>query len=264
MEILITNDDGYDAAGLAALVLAAREFGKVTVAAPLHPQSAMSHAITVERPLAVHEISIEGAHAAVAIDGKPADCVKLALCALLDRQPDLVLSGINAGLNVGMDVHYSGTVAGAREGRAAGIASVAFSQRIHDRKQFRPTAAAFEQARVLTQRIVGGLLRSAPDPRMLLSVNLPAPEQGPVRGLRVCPQRAGQHHGVYEATATETGQRAFRLVGRRQAINAERPDDHTLLEEGYVTVTPLEIDGTSHAELERISARVGGMDAELA
>ena len=132
VRILITNDDGILAPGVEALYRAVADLGHVDVVAPETPQSASGHAISVRTPMAVRRVHVSGVFHGWSVDGRPADCVKLAVGELLEHRPDFVLSGINAGVNTGINVLYSGTVAGAIEGAFFGIPSIAFSLELSD------------------------------------------------------------------------------------------------------------------------------------
>lgn len=165
MKILITNDDGIHAQGISVLAQAAAEFGDVTVVAPAHQCSAMSHRITLGRPLRLEETAfpVPGV-TAYSLDGTPADCVKAALDAILPEKPDVVLSGINHGYNVGFDVAYSGTVGAAMEALMNGIPAIALSQN---------DVGSFQIAREYLPRVLAELLSNPPSPREIWNVNFP-------------------------------------------------------------------------------------------
>ena len=170
MNIVLTNDDGFDAPGLRAAFCALRELGTVHVVAPKTERSACSHAITLRRPIMVHPTKLDGLGTVLAVDGTPADCVRLAIAAIIDQPVDLVVSGINAGANAGVDTYYSGTVAGAREAALLGVPAVAVSQAIRSGVEIDWAAAAD-----LTAHLVRELCNeSLPGPGFW-SVNLPAP-----------------------------------------------------------------------------------------
>jgi len=174
VRILLSNDDGIAAPGLAALRQAVADLGEVTVVAPAGPQSAAGHSITLTHPLTVRRLRVAHVQAAfdgLSVDGRPADCVRLAIRNLLPSPPDLVLSGINAGANVGVNVFYSGTVAAAAEAAMFGIPAVAFSAALHDNQPLTPeqfAAVAAHCRRVLNQLLARGLA-----PGDLINVNIP-------------------------------------------------------------------------------------------
>ncbi|MFW6133388.1 MAG: 5'/3'-nucleotidase SurE [Planctomycetota bacterium] len=256
MRILLSNDDGIAAPGLAALRAAATGLGEVTVVAPDSPQSAAGHGITVQRSLTVRAASLGPTGApgppgeGLSVDGRPADCVRLAARNLMDPPPELVLSGINAGANVGINVFYSGTVAAAAEGAMLGIPSVAFSAEAVDGGA--DFARAGRVARWVLRRLVAIGLR----PGDLVNVNIPAARP---RGLRVVRQSTAEIEDIYHreddagAPAEGGGKRRYYLGCDYRFIGHE-DDDVTCLAEGFVTVTPLHADMTSH---ERLPALAG-------
>ncbi len=246
MRILLVNDDGILAPGLAALYTAVEQFGHVDVVAPETTQSAMGHAITVRAPMTVSRVHVNNIFHGWSVDGSPADCVKLAMIELLDRRPDLVLSGINAGANTGVNVLYSGTVAGAIEGAFFGVPSVAISLQVSDELDF---TAAGRIAGQLVERIIA----SAPEPGMCLNINIPALDRGMPRGVRCCPQAIVPMEEHYRKQQGADGQRVFWLDGRFPDP-AQCPDsDHAALHERLVTVTPLRFDLTDHGALEHVA-----------
>ena len=165
MNILITNDDGIDAQGISVLAQAAADFGDVTVVAPAEQCSAMSHRITLSRRMRIEKRGMDIPQVtAYALDGTPADCVKAALDAILQGKPDVVLSGINHGYNVGFDVAYSGTVGAAMEAVMSGIPAIALSQN---------DVGSFDVARQYLHRILEELLPTAPSDREIWNVNFP-------------------------------------------------------------------------------------------
>lgn len=247
--ILITNDDGAHAAGIRALREAVLPLGEVVMVAPTFEQSGMSHAITIDRPLRHIDLG-DGMHS---IDGTPADCVYLALFEkrFLPRRPDLVLSGINHGGNLGTGVFYSGTVAGAREGAMRGIPSIAFSLVGHPDPDFSPAA---ELAGEMVQRF---LEATPPDGQaMLLNVNFP---KTPYSGVRVT--RVGQQ--IYEENVIPRrdpgGREYFWIGGRAKDSGQVENSDALAISEGFVSVTPVELEVTKadHIGMAAFVAGVG-------
>jgi 5'-nucleotidase len=246
MDILLTNDDGILHPGLAAMHRMLRDFGEVHVVAPETGQSAAGHSITLNSPLVARRV-----HAADffgwAVDGRPADCVKLALLELLGRRPQLVVAGLNAGGNSGVNVLYSGTVAAAVEGALYGIASVAFS--LYTERDFDFDRGCASARRVLERVLAGGLF-----PGMLLNVNIPQTAGGaPPRGIRVVPQSVERWNDAFDRRTDPRGRTYFWLAGSGGKTAKPETDDH-LLQQGYVTVTPLHWDLTHRAQLDRIAA----------
>jgi len=237
--ILVTNDDGYDAPGLAALVEAVSPLGEVVVVAPDREQSGSSHALTLVRPLRAYRV----ADRRYRVDGTPTDCVHLGINSLTGgRLPDLVVSGMNRGLNVGDDVTYSGTVAGALEGTLLHVPSIAYSLAIDDggRSNF---AGAVPFARRLSQIVLDRGLAQG----VLLNVNFP---RGAYRGVRITRQGTRE----YKATALErfdpTG-RPYFWIDSVSATPTDEPDgDHRAIREGFVSVSPLSSNMTHDRSLD--------------
>jgi 5'-nucleotidase len=247
--ILLTNDDGVGAEGLIALRQCVAEFADVVVVAPATQQSATSHSITLVRPLR-HVALCDDVHS---VDGTPADCVYLALFEdrFLPRRPDLVLSGINHGTNLGSDVFYSGTVAGAREGAMRGIPAIAFSSASHD-----SFAACMPFVRDMTQR----LLRCDKPigQTVLLNVNFP---ESPSRGAR--PTTLGRQLYSERVTARRdpSGREYFWVGG--SVVHESIPDgtDVAALRDGFISVTPLVLEAT-YVDHLGVAAVVAGPSTE--
>ncbi len=246
MRILLTNDDGILAPGIEALYSAVADLGQVDVVAPADPQSAIGHAITVLTPLTVRSVRVNDTFDGWSVSGRPADCVKLALVELLDEPPDLVLSGINAGANTGVNVLYSGTVAAAREGALFGIPSIAFSLERSEQLDF---AAAGRVARQIVERCLSAGLA----PGRCLTVNIPALDQGMPIGVRCCRQAPINWEEHYDALTDEQGHRVFRLDGREPEHHGADDCDIHAVRERYVSITPLRADMTDDEELTQIT-----------
>lgn len=243
LRILLTNDDGYDAPGLAALARILEPVGDVVVAAPDREQSASSHSLTLVHPLRVTEVAPDRYR----ISGTPTDCVHLALYRLTDaRRPDLVVSGINRGLNVGDDVIYSGTVAGAMEGALLHVPSIAFSAELDERGH-----AEYERHADLVREVVRAVAEHGLDDGVLLNVNLP---RGAAAGVRVTRQGTRR----YRATAVErtdpSGKPYYWIAGADVAPTGEPDGDHRAIGDGYVSITPLHTNLTHAATMERLAA----------
>jgi 5'-nucleotidase len=239
--ILVSNDDGFDAVGCVALRLALSRFADVVTVAPRYEQSAKSHAISLHHPLRhqEHETNVHS------VDGTPADCVYVALFRedLLPRRPDLVASGINHGPNLGSDVHYSGTVAAAREGALRGIPSIAFSS-MAPRRDFESNA---ELAAIICERVLQSTMPTDQVP--LLNVNFP---EGPVAG--VIPTRLGTRiyaEGV-EVRDDPRGREYYWIGSPGAPTHGEvSGSDTDAVDRGYASITPISIDTTraSHVGL---------------
>jgi 5'-nucleotidase len=248
--LLLTNDDGIHARGITVLREALLPLGHVVVVAPTREQSATSHAITIDRPLR----HIEHATDVHSIDGTPADCVYLALFEprFLPRRPDLVLSGINHGPNLGSSVFYSGTVAGAREATLRNISAAAFSHA--------GDFAAPWLGRMVHDMVARLLVAEKPEGQhVLLNVNFPGQEP---RGVRVT--RVGRH--VYEEQViprVDPGGREYFWIGGKVIDYGEvAGSDKKAIDEGFVSVTPLALEPTSPAHLG-VAAHVAGPRAQL-
>lgn len=245
MRILLSNDDGILAPGIAALHDALGDVGEVTVAAPESPQSAAGHAITLHQPLSVKRITVQNGRSfsGLSIDGRPADCVRLAIRSLLPQAPDVVISGLNAGANVGINVFYSGTVAAAAEAAMMGIPAVAFSASHAAGEIDFPRAAALCR-RVLDQLLARGLTRGD-----LFNVNIPVLRPGRPLGVRVVPQSRAEIEDCYERTGDAAGAELYRIGQEYRFTPDQEYTDVVSLAEGYVTITPLHVDMTNHDRL---------------
>ena len=250
MRILVSNDDGIGAPGLAALRAAVDDMGDVCVVAPESPQSAAGHAITVHAPLMVKRLTVEGSPGflGISVEGRPADCVRLAIRNLLPEPPDLVLSGINAGANVGINVFYSGTVAAAAEAAMFGIPAVAFSASAAA-GAIDYLAAAKLCRWVLDQLLAGGLGKGD-----LLNVNIPPLAAGRPKGIRVVPQSTAGMEDEYIGDTDASGAERYKL-GDQYSFQHQADSDVEALNEGFITVTPLHVDMTNHDRLVALSRR---------
>ena len=249
MRILLTNDDGIHAPGLRAMRAELRKLGEVVVVAPAAEQSAVGHSITLSTPLIVQQVfDDEKKFVGWAVEGRPADCVKLALLELLPEPPDLVVSGLNAGANAGINVLYSGTVAAAIEGAFFGQVSVACSQ-----EYTKATPPDFAGGAALARRVIEQILGHRPPPGSLFNINLPAPERGPVRGVRGVPQNAAPYSERFDRRIDPRGRVYFWSTPEFGCPDPHPDTDVTTLAEGYVTVTPLQFDLTHHRQLDEMA-----------
>lgn len=250
MDILLTNDDGIRAIGLRALYGALIRAGHaVHVAAPVTEQSAVGHSVTLFSPLRVKQVDEPG-FSGLGISGTPSDCVKLALSTLLDKRPDMIVSGINAGANVGVDVLYSGTVSAATEGALAGIPALAVS--VDDYHPVDLAAQADYVAGFLDHKFWSGYPRAS-----VLNLNFPAGPMSGVRGLRVCPQTSATYKDWYDERRDPRGNPYYWLQGAIPPEHVAPDTDRALLSLGYITVTPLAFDLTHAAYLETLRGALG-------
>ena len=251
MHILIANDDGYLAPGIAALVKACQGLGHIDVVAPEQNASGTSNALTLSRPLAVFEARGDHVRGFRVVNGTPSDCVHVALTGLLERRPDLVLSGINNGANMGDDTLYSGTVAAAMEGYLFGIPAIAFSQVRHGWAEL--DAAAATARAIVDQVLAGGL----PDKPFLLNVNIPNRADAAGRPRRIT--RLGRRHAS-EPVVRQTSPRGDVLYWIGPAGDAREAGEGTdfhATAQGEVSITPLQVDLTDHAARPQWAARFG-------
>src|SRR5687768_12726955 len=232
--ILVTNDDGYFSPGIAALAQALGALGDVTIVAPQTEASAVGHALTLRRPLRLEPIGQK----VFAVDGTPTDCVNIAIHEVLDGPPDLIVSGINKGLNVGDDVTYSGTVAGALEGALLGYPAIAVSL------EWTTGVWDFGPAASCAARFAASLLQRPLPLRSFLNINVP---RGEIRGTRVTVQAKRNHITKIDRREDPRGRPYFWI---EEAMDDWQPHDHSdrqAIEDGYVSVTPLQPDLTDHA-----------------
>ena len=247
MRILLTNDDGIQAVGLRALYKAFTEAGhSVTVVAPVTEMSAVGHAVTMINPLRVKIFDEPGFHG-LGVSGTPADCVKLGLTTLVrESQPDIVVSGINCGANVGVDILYSGTVSAATEGALMGLASLAVSY-----DNFNPQDLS-GQARFVADFLVRMDWSSLPRQRVL-NLNFPNLPMQEVKGLKVCPQTRAAYRDWYDERQDPRGHKYYWLKGYIPPEQVSPGHDRALLTEGYVTLTPLRFDFTDRVTLAALA-----------
>jgi 5'-nucleotidase len=235
MIILVSNDDGIHAEGLIALEKSVDPLGEVYTVAPEREQTSMSHALTLHRPLRVREVAAKR----LAIDGTPTDCVKLALTGLLPVRPNLVISGINKGPNLGDDIIYSGTVSAALEAALLGIPAIAVSLVTFENLKF---DAAAEFIAALVQR----LKDSGLPPQMLLNINVPALPKENIKGWRFT--RQGKRH--YSENIVERvdprGKKYYWIGGDDLGFDQDDGTDCMAVHEGYISVTPLQVDMTNY------------------
>src|SRR5438270_10642299 len=246
MRILLTNDDGIYAPGLRALRKELLKLGTVTVVAPATEQSAAGHSVTLLNPLLVSEVFEDDGTTFVgwAVEGRPADCVKLALLELLPESPDLIVSGLNAGCNAGINVLYSGTVAAAIEGSFFRQTSIACSQTYS--KAIPPD---FSQGAALARQVIEQVLARKPERGALLNVNIPSQDQWPVKGIRVVPQNSAPYTEKFDRRIDPRGRVYFWSTPDFGCPEPHPDTDETALREGFVTLTPLQFDLTYARQL---------------
>jgi len=250
LRILLTNDDGVYAPGLRALRSELQKIGEVIVVAPAGEQSAVGHSITLLTPLLIQEVLDENNKPmGWAVEGKPADCVKLALLELLKEPPDLVISGLNAGSNAGINVLYSGTVAAAIEGAFFRKTSIAVSL-----EYTKPKPLDFSHAAQLARNVIEQILDHPLTEGSLFNVNIPSLEKGPIRGIRVVPQNLAAYKEKFDRRVDPRGRVYFWSGADFHCPDPHVDTDVTALADGYITVTPLQFNLTHAAALEAMRA----------
>ena len=254
MRILLTNDDGIHAEGLLALKRALDPVAQVTVVAPDRPRSACGHSITLHKPLRLAESRLSDGSRAWAGSGTPSDCVTLAVLDVMrEAPPDLVFSGINQGPNLGWDLTYSGTVSAAMEGVIAGIPSVAISvawrfRRVVEEEEGHPPAIDFSHAAAYAADLARHLERSPLPEHTLLNVNVPFTEP---RGVRITRQGVRRYPGKLEKRIDPMGRAYYWLGGDDPVDVQEEGSDVRAIAEGFISVTPIQLDLTDYTLVER-------------
>ena len=245
MKILLCNDDGYQAPGIRALhaALAAAPGVQVEVVAPERNNSAKSNALTLHAPLFVHE----AANGFRYVSGTPADCVHLALTGLLGYRPDLVVSGINNGANMGDDTLYSGTVAAATEAYLMGIPAIAFSLAGHHISTFTPTVE-----KAVWSVLTHVLRQPKPETPVLWNVNIPTVAAKDLRGIRITRLGRRHHEQNMLAASDPRGEPIYWIGPAGGVYDSEEGTDFAACESGFVSITPLQVDLTAHAQIDAL------------
>jgi 5'-nucleotidase len=246
MRILLTNDDGIYAPGLAAMERALKRLGDVTVVAPAVEQSGVGHSITFLSPLMAKEVFEGDRRRGFAVEGSPADCVKLAVAEFCSEPPELLVSGINGGLNLGINVLYSGTVAGATEGAVFGITSVAVSLEYDEHAQFDKAA---DMAVGLIEQILAQ--EDAVD-HNLYNINIPTSAFSRPTEVRVVPMATVGWAAEFDRRVDPKGRRYYWTMGTAPIPTAGELTDLEAWQKGFVTLTPLRIDRTESHMLEQM------------
>jgi len=237
--ILVTNDDSINAAGIKALINTMCEIGEVVVVAPDSPQSGMGHAITLDAPLRLKEIKAKG-HKEYICSGTPVDCVKLAVNVVLQRKPDLLVSGINHGSNASINVIYSGTMSAAVEGALEGIPAIGFS--LVDYTQDADFSVVQKYAKIIAQNA----LDKGMPPRTCINVNFPAIPEEQLKGVRVCRQANGNWQEEFDVREDPAGKKYYWLTGVFVNYDKGKDTDEWALANGYVSIVPVQYDLTAH------------------
>lgn len=241
--ILVTNDDGITAPGVRALIKMMNEIGEVYVIAPDSPQSGMGHAITINSTLFCEKMKIDDGEQSErewACSGTPVDCVKLAITKILPRKPDLCVSGINHGSNSSINVIYSGTMSAAVEAGIEGIPAIGFS--LCDFSY----SADFLAAKKFIQKIVRESIKNQMPKGMVLNVNIPKLPEGKLKGIKVCRQAKAVWVEDYVERKDPRGRTYYWMTGEFKNLDKGKDTDESALEEGYLSVVPIQYDMTAH------------------
>lgn len=241
--ILVTNDDGIDAEGLRVLAEALNTLGNVWIVAPRHEQSAVGHSLTLHRPLRVHKADEKK----FAVDGTPTDCVCLAVNALMERPPDLLVSGINTGGNMGDDITYSGTVSAAWEGTLLGIPSFAISTLCDDKEVFH-----FEPAADFALKLARALLRNRLPANTLLNVNVPNTNGSPITQYRITRQGRRIFSDPIVEKIDPRGKKYYWIGGAFLGFEDIPNSDLLAVHQQFISITPVLLDLTNYASIENL------------
>jgi 5'-nucleotidase len=239
LEILVVNDDGISAPGILALIEAVEPFGNLTICAPDKPQSGMGHAISVGKPLRLTKHRINDKYVGYACNGTPADCVKLAT-GVLHHRPDLVVSGVNHGVNSSLAVFYSGTISAAMEGAIEGIPAIAFSLADYSLE------ADFSACQVVIKEVVAKAIAKRIPHNTILNVNIPKLPIELIKGIKVARQAIGRWIEEFDERTDPYGHKYYWLTGKFQLDDQGEDTDEHALAGGYVSIVPVQLDVTAH------------------
>ena len=239
--ILVTNDDGINAPGIRTLIHIMNTLGDVVVVAPDSPQSGMGHAITLNSTLYAEQVFVDdGPQKEYSCSGTPADCVKLAIREILDRKPDLCVSGINHGSNSSINVIYSGTMSAAIEAGIEGIPAVGFSLLDYTWN------ANFEASKPYVKSVTENVLKHGLPNGIVLNVNIPNSSEGHIKGIKVCRQAKANWVEEFDKRQTPQGKDYYWLTGKFVNLDGGEDTDEWALENNYVSVVPSQFDLTAH------------------
>ncbi len=245
--ILVTNDDGYQARGIKYLTEIALEFGEVVVVAPERGQSGMSHSVSLGVPLYLNKVETGNAHQSYFCSGTPADCIKIGIHKVLDRKPDLILSGINHGSNSSVSAIYSGTIGAAREGSLNGVPSIGFSLLDHS-----PNAnfgASAHYARIIIKKA----LENGMPERSCLNVNIPKIPLEDIKGIKTCRQTQGKWVEEFDHRTNPYKKDYYWLTGEFSNFEPHAEDtDEWALQNNYISIVPINLDFTCYDVLGKI------------
>ena len=247
--ILVTNDDGISAPGVRALISVMKELGDVVVVAPDSPQSATGHAITINNTLFINKIDIDPEiETEYSCSGTPVDCVKFAVNEILHRKPDLCVSGINHGSNSSINVIYSGTLSAAVEAGIEGIPAIGFSLLDYNWN------ADFEPVKPFVKKITQEVIENGMPEVVILNVNLPKLKKKEIKGIIVCRQAKAMWMEKFDKRTNPQGRDYYWLTG--EFVNLDKGDDtdEWALENGYISVVPVQFDLTAHHAIQQLNS----------
>ena len=245
--ILVTNDDGISAPGIRNLIRIMNDFGDVIVVAPDGPQSGMGHAITIEATLRCDKVVIDkGPQIEYACSGTPVDCVKLAVNQLIDRKPDLLVSGVNHGSNSSINVIYSGTISAAVEGALEGMPAIGFSLLDYAHN------SDFTEAEIYIRKVTESVLKNGMDRGVCLNVNIPNIKENQIKGIKVCRQGRAFWDDTFDHRKDPLGKDYYWLTGSFSSKEQALDTDINYLENNYVTIVPTQFDMTCHDSVDEL------------
>jgi len=245
LKILVSNDDGIDAPGIYALVQELKKIGTVTVVAPDEQRSAVGHAITMNYPLRMKKFYKNREFFGFAVEGTPADSVKIAVHTVLRDKPDLLISGINHGSNTAINIIYSGTVSAATEGTILGIPSIAVSLTTYDKPDFR-FAAKF------SRRLAEFVAKKGLPKDTLLNVNVPPLKEKEIRGIRITRQGKSRWDDTFDVRRDPNNKEYYWLTGKLEVLDTTDETDLIAIFRKYISITPIQLDLTDYSALRQI------------
>lgn len=247
--ILVTNDDGISAPGIRALISVMKTIGDVVVVAPDSPQSATGHAITINSTLSINKINIDpDVDSEYSCSGTPVDCVKFAVNEILDRKPDLCVSGINHGSNSSINVIYSGTLSAAVEAGIEGIPAIGFSLLDYNWN------ADFEPAKSFIKKITLQALANGLPEGVILNVNFPKLKENEIKGIKICRQAKAMWMEEFDKRQNPQGRDYYWLTGKFVNLDNGEDTDEWALEKGYISIVPVQFDLTAHHAIQQLNS----------
>lgn len=247
--ILVTNDDGISAPGIRALISVMKTIGDVVVVAPDSPQSATGHAITINSTLSVNKVNIDpDVDSEYSCSGTPVDCVKFAVNEILDRKPDLCVSGINHGSNSSINVIYSGTLSAAVEAGIEGIPAIGFSLLDYNWN------ADFEPAKSFIKKITLQVLANGLPEGVILNVNFPKLKENEIKGIKICRQAKAMWMEEFDKRQNPQGRDYYWLTGKFVNLDNGEDTDEWALEKGYISIVPVQFDLTAHHAIQQLNS----------